>query len=465
MSRVALAVEPAPSGGEVRPPSAVPAVVAAGAGLVAVLVLALVLGGGRPTPAAPGLAQAGPLVTWGLPVATLAGRIAAVGTVGTLLFAAVLLPGPGRTLPPASRRALRTASWCALAWAASTVGGALLTLSQLVGAAPTASSLRTFVTDLPAGRAAAVVLAAACVVALLVRRCTGAIGAGLLLAVAVSGLVVPAVLTGHSATAADHVLAVTNLSLHVVAATAWVGGLLALLLHGRSREDLAPAAHRFSTVALVCSLVTGLSGLLAAWLVLGRAASASTLLGSGYGWLLLGKTTALLALGVLGWRHRRTSLPRLRTGQPGVFRRFAAVEAAVMLATVALAVALAASPPPAAGSPAASTPAAAQGAQPTSPQPAPPTLEDMSGHDHGDLSVTVLVDETRFHVSAPVAPGARVTVHNSTTTEVSITADDGSFDVVVPGRSLLTFAAPAQPGTYPFSSRHSESFGDVLVVR
>jgi hypothetical protein len=56
-------------------------------------------------------------------------------------------------------------------------------------------------------------------------------------------------------------------------------------------------------------------------------------------------------------------------------------------------------------------------------------------------------------------------VHNSTTTEVSITADDGSFDVVVPGRSLLTFAAPAQPGTYPFSSRHSESFGDVLVVR
>ncbi len=398
-------------------------------------------------------------------MATLAGRIAAVGTVGTLLFAAVLLPGPGRTLPPASRRALRTASWCALAWAASTVGSALLTLSQLVGAAPSASSLRTFVTDLPAGRAAAVVLAAACVVALLVRRCTGAVAAGLLLAVAVSGLVVPAVLTGHSATATDHLLAVTNLSLHVVAATAWVGGLLALLLHGRSPEDLAPAAHRFSTVALVCSLATGLSGLLAAWLVLGGTASASTLLGSGYGSLLLGKATALLALGVLGWRHRRTSLPRLRTGQPGVFRRFAAIEAAVMLATVALAVALAASPPPAAGSPPASTPAAARSTQAASPQPAAPTVEDMSGHDHGDLSVTVLVDGTRFHVSAPVAPGARVTVHNSTTTEVTITADDGSFDVVVPGRSLLTFAAPAQPGTYPFSSRHSESFGDELVVR
>jgi putative copper export protein len=450
---MALAVEPPSSSGKVRPPYVVPAVVAAGAGLAAVLVLALVLGGGRPTSAAPGLAQPGPLVTWGLPVATLAGRIAAVGTVGMLLFAAVLLPGRGRTLPAASRRALRTASWCALAWAASTVAGALLTLSQVVGGAPTASALRTFVTDLPAGRAAVVVLAAAGIVALLARRRAGAVGAGLLLAVAVCGLVVPALLTGHSATAANHVLAVTNLSVHVVAATVWIGGLLALLLHGRSPGHLAPAAGRFSTLALVCFLASGLSGLLAAWLVLDG--DLGTVLGSGYGWLLLGKTAALVALGLLGRSHRRHTLPRLRAGQPGAFGRFAAVEAAVMLATVALAVALAASPPP----------SAAPGGQPASVEPVPPAVEDMSGHDHGDLSVTVLIDGTRFHVSAAVAAGARVTVHNATTTEVTITADDGSFDVVVPGRSLMTFAAPGEPGSYPFSSRHSEAFADVLVVR
>ena len=459
MSGMALAVEPTPAAREQRSPAAVPTAVAAGAGLVAGLVLALVLGGGRPTAAAPGLAEAGPLVTWGLPVATLAGRIAAVGTVGMLLFAAVLLHGPGGALPTASRRALRTASWCALTWAASTLVGALLTLSQLVGAAPTASSLRIFVTDLAAGRAAVIVVVAAGVVALLARRCTGAGAAGLLLAVAVSGLVVPAVLTGHSATAADHALAVTDLSVHVVAATAWVGGLLALLVHGRAADDLAPAAARFSTLALACFVATGLSGLLAAWLVLGG--DPGPVLGSGYGWLLLGKTAALVVLGVLGRRHRRHTLPRLRAGEPGAFRRFAAVEAAVMLATVALAVALAASPPPAPAVP----PAAAQGAQPAAPEPAGPAPEDMSGHDHGDLSVAVLVDETRFHVSAPVAPGSRVTVHNSTTTEVTVTAADGSFDVVVPGRSLLTFAAPFQQGAYPFSSRHSGAFADVLVVR
>jgi putative copper export protein len=459
-----LTVEPAPPGGARRAPSAVPTAVAAGAGLLGVLVLALVLGGGSPATSAPGLAQAGPLVTWGLPVATLTGRIAAVGTVGTLLFAAVLLPAPAGSLPAASRRALRAASGCAIVWAASTVVGGLLTLSQLVGVAPTAvpaSSLRTFVTDLPAGRAAVVVLAASVLVALLARRCAGARPAALLLAVAGAGLVIPVVLTGHSASAADHVPAVTALGVHVVAAAAWVGGLIALLRYGRSPEDLAPAADRFSTLALGCFAASGLSGLLAAWLVLGGTPSPGTVLSSGYGWLLLGKTTALLVLGVLGRRHRRHTLPLLRAGRPGSFRRFAGVEAAVMLATIALAVALAASPPPATAAPPA--PAATQAAPPAAPEPAGPA--EMAGHDHGELSVTVLIDETRFHVSAPVPPATRVTVHNPTTTEVTITADDGSFDVVVPGRTLTTFAAPDRPGSYPFSSRHSETFADVLVVR
>ena len=453
-----------------RPPaptSAVPVVVAAVAGLLGVLVLALLLGGGRPAEAVPGLPQAGPLVSWGLPVATLAGRIAAVGTVGTLLFAAVLLPGSGGPLPGASRRALRAASGWALGWAAATLVGALLTVAQLVGVAPTAvtaSSLRVFVSDLPAGRAAVVVLVAAVVVALVARRCAGAVPAGLLLAVAVCGLVVPAVLTGHSSAAEDHVLAVTNLSVHVVAAFLWVGGLLALLVHGRSADGLAGAVGRFSALALVCFAAAGTSGVLAAWLVLGGALPVGTVLGSGYGWLLLGKTAALVVLGVLGWRHRRSALPRLRSGRPGAFRRFAAVEAAVMLTTVALAVALAASPPPAAAAPPApaSPGAAAPGTAAT--EPGAPAVEDMSGHDHGDLSVTVLVDETRFHVSSPVAPGSRVTVYNGSTTQVTLTADDGSFDVVVPGRTLTTFLAPSEPGSHPFTSRHSAAFADVLVV-
>ena len=88
----------------------------------------------------------------------------------------------------------------------------------------------------------------------------------------------------------------------------------------------------------------------------------------------------------------------------------------------------------------------------------------MAGHDHGELSVGILVDATRFHVAGPVAAGSRVTVHNSTDQPVTITADDGSFDVDVPGRTLLTFPAPDQPGQYRFTSRHSPTYTDVLVV-
>jgi putative copper export protein len=434
-----------------------------GLGLVGVLVLALVVGGARPTVVPAGLPQAGALVDWGVPAVRLAGRIAALGTVGALLFAAVLLPGAGGSLPAASRRAVLAASGWALAWAGTTTVGAVLEVSELVGTPPAflpAASLRTFVTDLAAGRAALVVLGSAAVVAVVARRCNRPAAAAALLPVALAGLVAPAVLTGHSSTADDHVLAVTNLGVHLVAASLWVGGLLALLLHGRGAEDRVRASARFSAVALGCFLATGASGFLAGWIVVGGSAAAlAAAAGTGYGWLLAGKSAALVALGVAGHHHRRRTLPRLRTGRARSFVRFAAGEAVLMLATVALAVALSAAPPPPAvsgtGPVAASRPAA---------EPSEPATDAMAGHDHGKLSVTVLIDETRFHVAGTVEPGARVTVHNSASTAVTVTADDGSFDVVVPGRTLTTFLAPDEPGEYGFSSRHSPSFADVLVV-
>ncbi|WP_346623665.1 CopD family protein [Blastococcus montanus] len=430
-------------------------------GLVTILVWALTAAGGRPEPGPAGLSRAGFLVEWALPVVTLAGRIAAVGTVGTVLLAAVLLPGRTSTWPPAVRRALGAASWWAVGWAGATAVGAVLTLSRLVGAAPTAlpwSSVRVFLVDTGAGGAALVVVTLAGVIALTARRCAGAGSARLLLAAALGALVAPVVLSGHSSGAGDHVLAATALGLHVVAAAVWVGGLLALVTHGRNSGELAAAAARFSPIALLCLLVTAVSGVVAAGAVLGGAAALLGALGSGYGWLLMAKASALVGLGLLGWQHRRRTLPRLHAGEPGSFRRFAAVEVLVMLVTLALAVALAASPPP--------QPSGAAAAGSSAPVAAAPETgaDPMAGHDHGELSVAVLVDGERFHVAGPVAAGSRVTVHNGTDREATITAADGSFDVVVPARTLLTFPAPAEPGSYPFTSRHSTAFGDVLVV-
>jgi putative copper export protein len=433
------------------------------AGLGAVLFVALAVGSAEPTADTAGLPASGRLVEWGLPLVTLAGRIAAVGTVGTLLFAAVLLPERGGAPTPASRRVLRATTAWALAWVAATALGALLTLARLLGTAPTEISLasvRVFLEDTGAGRAALLGGALVAVVAATASRCS-VVGARVLLAVALTALVLPVVLSGHSSAAEDHVAAVSALGVHVVAATVWIGGLLALLVHGRRSQALTLAAPRYSRVALACFVATGLSGVLAAWLVLGGSGAVLDALGTGFGALLVAKTAGLLVLGLLGWQHRRRTLPRLGTGDGGAFRRFAAGEVLLMLATVAVAVALAASPPPAAAAPAGSSATTA----PAGTAPAPgQTADPMAGHDHGQLSVGVLVDDERFHVAGPVAAGARVTVFNSGDETVSLTADDGSFDLVVPAGSLTTFVAPDQPGDHPFTSTHSTAFADVLVV-
>ena len=436
-------------------------------GLGALLFWALAVGAGEQAPDTSGLPAAGRLVEWGLPLATLVGRVAAVGTVGTLLFAAVLLPGRDGELPAESRRALRATSAWALVWVAATALGAVLTLSRLLGTGPTEltwASLRVFLEDTGAGRAALLGVALAAVVAATASRCT-VVGARILLAVALTALVLPVVLSGHSSAAEDHLAAVSTLGVHVVAATVWIGGLLALLVHGRRSEALTVAAPRYSRLALVCFVATGLSGVLAAWLVLGGGGAVLDALGTGYGALLVAKTAGLVVLGLLGWQHRGRTLPRLRAGDGGGFRRFAAGEVLLMLATVAVAVALAASPPPAGAAPAGSPPGTSTTA-PAADAPADGEAADpMAGHDHGELSVGVLVDEERFHVAGPVAAGSRVTVFNSGDETVTLTAADGSFDLVVPAGSLTTFAAPDQPGEHPFTSDHSAAFADVLVVQ
>jgi hypothetical protein len=128
-----------------------------------------------------------------------------------------------------------------------------------------------------------------------------------------------------------------------------------------------------------------------------------------------------------------------------------------MAATVAVAVALAASPPPAASAPP-TAPA------PTAAAPDLPAADPMAGHDHGELSVGVLIDATRFHVPRPVAAGSTVTVFNSSDTAATLTADDGAFDVAVPAHALTTFRAPEKPGRYAFGSRTDPAYRDVLVV-
>ena len=136
--------------------------------------------------------------------------------------------------------------------------------------------------------------------------------------------------------------------LHVLAASLWVGGLIAVLVTAAARGPdravaLATAVPRFSRLALVCWVVLGLTGVVNA---LVRVAPAD-LFTTGYGALVVGKAVALGALGVLGPAHRRRTVARAAAGEARALLRLGGVEIVLMLATIGLAVALGRSAPPA----------------------------------------------------------------------------------------------------------------------
>ncbi len=152
-------------------------------------------------------------------------------------------------------------------------------------------------------------------------------------------------LVGHAAAAAQPVLAVGLLSLHVTAAAAWVGGLLALVILTSPRPfALKVLAPRFSGVALTCVAVLAVTGLLAArrelpdWTALSESA---------YGRLVLTKTVVLLLLVAGGAVHRRFTLPRLAArGDGRALLQVAVAEVALMALVLGLATALATTGPP-----------------------------------------------------------------------------------------------------------------------
>ncbi len=331
-----------------------------GTGLVAVAVLVVVLaaGGGAPQPVPAGLPDSGPVTGWGLPVARVVADLAGIATVGLLLAAAVLVPSPAARLVIAAGRGTQVAVRCAAVWAAAVVVELVLTLSDILGVPPAqaldASALRSFVAQVPQGRALVAQLVLVLVVAGL-ARVTLTIGNALAGTVLALLAMTPPALTGHSASTGSHDLAVASLLVHVVAVSAWVGGLAGLAWVGfhtgsgrpaRRTDVLCHAVPRFSVLAGWCYVAVAVSGVVNAGVRLGGWAPLVT---SSYGVLVLAKAAALGVLGGFGWWHRRRTVTGLRdasTGAAGLFVRVAAVELVVMSATVALAVGLSRTPTP-----------------------------------------------------------------------------------------------------------------------
>lgn len=171
-------------------------------------------------------------------------------------------------------------------------------------------------------------------------------------------------LAGHAGTTPPVALNMTLDTVHVAAAAAWIGGLVALVatalpstrgLEERERVSLlAPVVSGFSNMAMVSVALIVLTGLARGWLEIRTLESVT---GTTYGLTLLTKLAAFLPLLVLGAINNRWTKPRIRraaeAGEGGdgltTLRRLVWIEVLLVLVVVGITAYLVNLPPPRAG--------------------------------------------------------------------------------------------------------------------
>ncbi|MGC5223584.1 cytochrome c oxidase assembly protein [Micromonospora sp. DT81.3] len=307
------------------------------------LIWGLVVGGGA---AALVLGDPGPVVRWGLPAAKLAVNLGAAGMVGSLVLALFALKAGDREFDTA----LDTASVSAAVFTVAAGVTGFLTFVNAFDASPSpdavfGAQLGRFLLETELGRTwliTTIAGAALTVLTFAVRSWT----ATLFVAMLAVATLVPMATQGHSGEEANHTAAVMALVLHTVAAAAWLGGLLLVVVVRPvvSRDRIAVVLTRYSSIALVAFLVVAVSGYARSAISVG----AWDQLATPYGLLVLVKVAALLVLGALGAWYRNRLIRKM--GEDAGRRRFwilIAIELAFMGIASGAAAALARTAPPA----------------------------------------------------------------------------------------------------------------------
>ncbi|CAB4908537.1 unannotated protein [freshwater metagenome] len=319
---------------------------------IVALLATLTLTGGGYTPAADGLPDPGPVVSWGLPIVRFSTDIAAALTVGWLVSAAFLAPSSRDGVVSQTGRGdlLRGVS-AAAAWALLSIVQLFFTLALVLGV-PLSRALSpgiagTYAMDIPQTRSLAIVAIVVTVVAIgaALTSTTGLTAFWLIIAVGACAL--PA-LSGHGSGLGDHALAISAGITHIIAAVLWLGPLIAIITHGiitragKGSFNVASAARKFAVLALICVLLLAASGLANAYTRLDNVAQLWT---TGYGQVVLLKVFLLVVLVLIAAVIRKRLIPHLPDGQsPGsrsAFIRWISVEIALITVSFALGVTLA----------------------------------------------------------------------------------------------------------------------------
>ncbi|CAN5521303.1 cytochrome c oxidase assembly protein [soil metagenome] len=289
------------------------------------------------------LADTGPLVRWGQLIIGVVHNVAAATTIGLLIvggFFAAESRTSRRRETAAVSAAITAGVWAACALAKLLVGYAEVSTIPLDSEGYW-QELFIGIQDFELVRLWTIEVAMVLVLVLITALVRTRGGLAWAAAWAFATLI-PVAYTGHSSSTSGHETAVTALGIHLFAVSAWVGGLLALImLRPMLGAALTATVSRFSTLALWCFVAVAFSGPLFA---LNTIESWGQLV-SGYWLLIWGKVAVLGALGVFGYVHRQR-LVAGGLGRSGAFARLAGVETLVMAVAMGLAVALSRTPPP-----------------------------------------------------------------------------------------------------------------------
>ncbi|WP_156095033.1 CopD family protein [Nocardia lijiangensis] len=277
------------------------------------------------------------LLTAGPAPAEGAVRVLADGLGATVLGLAALPRLHERLSPPWRMLAALAGAWCGTEFvvlvfeAAEVVGVPTRRLS--------AEQFGTFLTEISGGQVGIAILVATAAVAgysTLAFRGGETASTDLVLVFAAVAVALRPI-TGHmSQQPFGSVLG----AVHALAAGAWFGLLIALALVVRTRGEWAVTLPRYSAVALPLIGVVAATGVVNGLVRLG---GFGPLLDTGYGRILLAKTTVLAGLLALGWWWRRTWVRRAadhRMDATGSLRR-AVLEVTVMAVAFGLAATLA----------------------------------------------------------------------------------------------------------------------------
>ncbi|MCS4490678.1 bifunctional copper resistance protein CopD/cytochrome c oxidase assembly protein [Corynebacterium sp. ES2794-CONJ1] len=301
--------------------------------------------------AALGIPDPGPATTAGFPFLRAAAWFLAALSSGSFLFSAFLLSPRKHDLYQApltvdgviAARTGMVAAWCFSAVALVMVP---MVLSDISGQ-PFIEALRpanwpvaiSQVAESQAWLGSAVIAALVGIAAFFSKnwRSQPLLCAGALL------IVLPLGLEGHSAAGGDHDYGTNSLLWHLLFMQLWVGGLMALIAHGRRLgPQMVQVVGRYSHIALVSVIMLALSGFINAAIRV----RPEHLLTTGYGRVIVAKAVLIIALALFGFWHRQRTIPALRSGDHTPFLRVAIGEAVVMAATIGVAISLGRTPPP-----------------------------------------------------------------------------------------------------------------------